>query len=108
MKQVLAFGDSNTWGLIPGIMERYPEHIRWTGVLRKAAGSLGCRLAFLSAPKDAFALWLRLGLCELCLARDEGRACQGVTSLKLLAGGWRVLVREEDMLWFRWLGSALP
>ncbi len=44
MKQVLAFGDSNTWGLIPGTMERYPEHIRWTGVLRKAAGSLGCRI----------------------------------------------------------------
>ena len=41
MKQILAFGDSNTWGLIPGSGERYPEHIRWTGILRKAAAKLG-------------------------------------------------------------------
>ena len=41
MKQILAFGDSNTWGLIPGSGERYPEHIRWTGILRKAAASYG-------------------------------------------------------------------
>ena len=41
MKQILAFGDSNTWGLIPGTGERYPEHIRWTGILRKAAAKLG-------------------------------------------------------------------
>ena len=35
MKQVLAFGDSNTWGMIPGSAgERYPEDIRWTGLLR--------------------------------------------------------------------------
>jgi len=36
MKQILAFGDSNTWGLIPGTGDRYPEHVRWTGILRKA------------------------------------------------------------------------
>jgi len=41
MKQILAFGDSNTWGLIPGTGERYPEHIRWTGILRKAVARLG-------------------------------------------------------------------
>ena len=41
MKQILAFGDSNTWGLIPGTMERYPEHIRWTGILRKAVAKMG-------------------------------------------------------------------
>ena len=41
MKQILAFGDSNTWGLIPGTSERYPEHIRWPGILRKAAADLG-------------------------------------------------------------------
>lgn len=44
MKQILAFGDSNTWGLIPGSGERYPEHIRWTGILRKAAASYGYRV----------------------------------------------------------------
>ena len=41
MKQILAFGDSNTWGLIPGSGERYPEHIRWTGILRKAVAGQG-------------------------------------------------------------------
>ena len=44
MKQILAFGDSNTWGLIPGTGERYPEHIRWTGILRKAAAPYGYRV----------------------------------------------------------------
>lgn len=34
MKSVLAFGDSNTWGLIPGTKKRYPWEIRWTGVLQ--------------------------------------------------------------------------
>ena len=37
MKHILAFGDSNTWGLIPGTKpyERYSEDIRWTGILQK-------------------------------------------------------------------------
>ena len=37
MKSILAFGDSNTWGLIPktGFTERYPSDIRWTGILRR-------------------------------------------------------------------------
>ncbi|MCR5692096.1 MAG: arylesterase [Eubacterium sp.] len=36
MKSLLVFGDSNTWGLIPGSSpcERYPDHIRWTGILQ--------------------------------------------------------------------------
>lgn len=33
MKQILCFGDSNTYGLIPGTKERYPWEIRWTGIL---------------------------------------------------------------------------
>lgn len=44
MKQILAFGDSNTWGLVPGTGARYPEHIRWTGILRKAVAPLGFNL----------------------------------------------------------------
>ncbi|WP_026526872.1 GDSL-type esterase/lipase family protein [Butyrivibrio sp. VCD2006] len=37
MKQVLAFGDSNTWGLIPGTTpyERYPWGVRWTSILQE-------------------------------------------------------------------------
>lgn len=44
MKQILAFGDSNTWGLIPGSCERYPESVRWTGLLQKAAEPYGYRV----------------------------------------------------------------
>ena len=33
MKRILAFGDSNTWGYIPGKKGRYPKSIRWTGLL---------------------------------------------------------------------------
>ena len=44
MKQILAFGDSNTWGLIPGSGGRYPEHIRWTGILQKAVAPYGYRV----------------------------------------------------------------
>lgn len=35
MKKVLCFGDSNTYGFIPGNGQRYDENIRWTGVLQK-------------------------------------------------------------------------
>ena len=34
MKQIIAFGDSNTWGLNPVLKNRYPENVRWTGLLR--------------------------------------------------------------------------
>ena len=37
MKQILAFGDSNTWGLIPGShpQRRYPWGVRWTSLLQE-------------------------------------------------------------------------
>ncbi|WP_024865014.1 GDSL-type esterase/lipase family protein [Butyrivibrio sp. FCS014] len=37
MKQILAFGDSNTWGLVPGskTRERYPWGVRWTSLLQE-------------------------------------------------------------------------
>ena len=35
MKQIIAFGDSNTWGLDPETKTRFPESVRWTGILRK-------------------------------------------------------------------------
>ncbi len=42
MKQILAFGDSNTWGLIPGTSpyERYPRGVRWTSILEKRLGNV--------------------------------------------------------------------
>ena len=39
MKSILCFGDSNTWGYIAGTAERYPNDVRWTGVMGKQLGS---------------------------------------------------------------------
>ena len=33
MRQILCFGDSNTYGLIPGTKNRYDWETRWTGIL---------------------------------------------------------------------------
>ena len=38
MKTILCYGDSNTWGYIPGSGERYPYDVRWPGVMQ---GELG-------------------------------------------------------------------
>ena len=44
MRQIIAFGDSNTWGLNPVLQERYPENVRWTGILRNRLGRKGLSL----------------------------------------------------------------
>lgn len=33
MKRVLCYGDSNTWGYIPGSGARFPADVRWTGIV---------------------------------------------------------------------------
>jgi lysophospholipase L1-like esterase len=38
MKNILCYGDSNTWGYTPGTGERYPRNIRWTGIMADALG----------------------------------------------------------------------
>lgn len=38
MRRILCYGDSNTWGHLPGARTRLPEEKRWTGVV---AGLLG-------------------------------------------------------------------
>ena len=35
MKQILCFGDSNTWGLVAGTMKRHSWNERWTGILQE-------------------------------------------------------------------------
>ena len=37
-KRILCFGDSNTWGAIPGDSQRFPDDVRWTGVLQRELG----------------------------------------------------------------------
>ena len=39
MKNILCFGDSNTWGYSPLDGSRYSQDIRWTGVLQRSLGS---------------------------------------------------------------------
>ena len=34
MKRILCFGDSNTWGLIPGTGKRFADGVRWTSIIR--------------------------------------------------------------------------
>jgi lysophospholipase L1-like esterase len=41
-KRIMIYGDSNTWGYIPvesGTTTRYPEDVRWPGVLQAILGS---------------------------------------------------------------------
>ncbi|MEI8132220.1 MAG: SGNH/GDSL hydrolase family protein [Leptolinea sp.] len=40
LKHVLCYGDSNTWGSIPGSKDRYPREVRWTGYLQKLLGEM--------------------------------------------------------------------
>lgn len=37
--RILCYGDSNTWGYIPGVGDRFPLNKRWTGLLQKTLGS---------------------------------------------------------------------
>tara|TARA_B100000482_G_scaffold156720_1_gene118659 strand:- start:416 stop:1057 length:642 start_codon:yes stop_codon:yes gene_type:complete len=39
MKNILCFGDSNTWGYDPSNQTRFSKDIRWTGVLQQLLGS---------------------------------------------------------------------
>ena len=38
MKNILCYGDSNTWGFIPVEGERYPRSIRWPGAMQALLG----------------------------------------------------------------------
>ena len=38
MKNILCFGDSNTWGYSPLDGSRYSHDVRWTGVLQRSLG----------------------------------------------------------------------
>lgn len=44
MKNILCFGDSNTYGLIAGTKDRYDEKIRWTGILAEKLKDRGCHI----------------------------------------------------------------
>lgn len=37
--KILCYGDSNTWGYVPGSGGRFPVDVRWTGLLQKELGN---------------------------------------------------------------------
>lgn len=59
--RILCYGDSNTWGLMPGKDERYDPTVRWTGVLQQSLGEgfeiieegLNARTTVIDDPKYA-------------------------------------------------------
>ncbi len=38
MKNILCYGDSNTWGAMPETFARYPWNVRWTGLMQNKLG----------------------------------------------------------------------
>lgn len=44
MRQILCFGDSNTYGLIPGTKDRYDWDTRWSGQIGQRLWEDGCRI----------------------------------------------------------------
>mgnify|MGYP000852389799 CR=1 FL=1 len=44
MKELLCFGDSNTYRLIPGTLKRYNRTVRWTEILEEKLYPLGIGL----------------------------------------------------------------
>lgn len=77
MKNILCYGDSNTWGADPawnreGTPLRHPAEVRWTGLLQRELGS-GCRV-------------YEAGLCSRTTAYDDPLHpdCNGLTSLPMV------------------------
>ncbi len=44
MHQILVFGDSLSWGIIPNTRERLPFHARWPGVMESALTNAGTQV----------------------------------------------------------------
>ena len=44
MKQILCFGDSNTWGLDGETGKRFPWEERWTGILQEKLADRDIRI----------------------------------------------------------------
>ena len=38
MYRILCYGDSNTWGYNAETGDRFPDNVRWTGVLQNLLG----------------------------------------------------------------------
>jgi lysophospholipase L1-like esterase len=96
MRNVLCFGDSNTWGYIPGSGYRYDEAIRWTAMTQSLLGNdfriyeagLNGRTTMRDEPDRAFrngAKLLKLYL-ESCRPLDMVIIMLGTNDLKASFG----------------------
>ena len=56
MKQILCFGDSNTYGLIPGTKDRYDWDTRWSGRIGQRLWEDGCRIVGMADGERSFYL----------------------------------------------------
>ena len=54
MKKILCYGDSNTWGLIPGTQNRFPQNVRWTGIDGAVLmlGTNDCKACYKASPHE--------------------------------------------------------
>lgn len=73
MRQILCYGDSNTWGLIPGTQQRFPWGIRWTSILQEKLASEEIRV-------------LEEGLCGRTTVfedsyRENRNGCKALTAI---------------------------
>ncbi len=108
MRQILCYGDSNTWGLIPGASNRYSWGVRWTSVLQELLsdddvriieeGLCGRTTAFddtyrdsrngletlpfileSHSPIDYVIIMLGTNDCKECYEPDADRICDGLS-----------------------------
>ena len=73
MRRILCYGDSNTWGYDAAADDRFPEEVRWTGVLQQLLGGgpgeepprlLAGGAPSFAAPPPGDALALRYAACR--------------------------------------------
>ena len=82
MKQLLCFGDSNTWGLIPKTTNRYSWGIRWTSVLQEMLNNRDVRV-------------IEEGLCGRTIVYDDAyrKNRNGLESLpEILESSYPVII----------------
>jgi len=105
MKNILCFGDSNTWGADPEKGGRHPFSVRWTGIVRDALGpdywlieeGLGGRTTLFSDPLEGdkngknhlyVALWshVPIDLVIICLGTNDLKARFSVPAVDIAEG----------------------
>lgn len=64
MKQILCFGDSNTYGLIPGTKDRYDWDTRWADGSGSGCGRMAAALSRKDCADGRRFLMIRCGMAD--------------------------------------------